>query len=85
MGNESSVSLEQFRPNKAGMELMEWASIRNRRNQLLRDTDYTQVLDSPLTEDQRTAVGVYRKALRDVPQDVGNPFSVVWPDKPDFL
>lgn len=85
MSNEKPENFEQFRPNRAGIELMEWSSIRNRRNQLLRDTDYTQVADSPLSDDQRALVGAYRKALRDVPQDVGDPFAVTWPEKPAFL
>ncbi|MDI3269034.1 tail fiber assembly protein [Pseudomonas sp. AL15] len=63
----------------------EWASIRTRRNQLLRVTDSTQVLDSPLSEAERAEVAVYRQALRDVPQEVGDPFAVVWPEQPAFL
>ncbi|MGY2313854.1 MULTISPECIES: tail fiber assembly protein [Pseudomonas] len=72
-------------PSKEGLECLEWSSIRVRRDQLLRETDHTQVQDSPLSEVQRAEVAAYRKLLRDVPQDVGDPFTVVWPEKPGFL
>ncbi|MCP1514867.1 MULTISPECIES: tail fiber assembly protein [Pseudomonas] len=72
-------------PSQAGLELLEWACIRVRRDQLLRETDHTQVQDSPLNEEQRIQVANYRKALRDVPQNVGDPFIVAWPEKPAFL
>ena len=50
---------------------------RNVRNQKLRDTDWTQLLDVTLTVDCKTAFATYRKALRDI--DLLNP---VWPDVP---
>ena len=72
-------------PSKEGLELLEWSSIRVRRDRLLRETDHTQVQDSPLNEVQRAQAAAYRKLLRDVPQDIGDPFAVEWPEKPDFL
>ncbi|WP_443698073.1 tail fiber assembly protein [Pseudomonas sp.] len=84
--NESSVdTVPSLVLSKEGLELLEWSSIRVRRDQLLRDTDHTQVQDSPLDESQRVQVAAYRKLLRDVPQDVGDPFAVVWPEKPTFM
>ncbi|WNJ86518.1 MULTISPECIES: tail fiber assembly protein [Pseudomonas] len=71
--------------NKEGLEFLQWSSIRVRRDQLLRESDHTQVQDSPLNEGQRAQAAAYRKLLRDVPQDVGDPFTVVWPEKPGFL
>jgi len=53
------------------------AGNRNVRNQKLRDTDWTQLLDVTLTVDCKTAFATYRKALRDM--DLLNP---VWPDAP---
>jgi len=53
------------------------AGNRNVRNQKLRDTDWTQLLDVTLTVDCKTAFATYRKALRDI--DLLNP---VWPDAP---
>jgi hypothetical protein len=59
--------------------------IRERRIELLAASDWTQVLDSPLTESQKTAWATYRQALRDLPDDQGavNSFEdVVWPTPP---
>ena len=56
--------------------------IRSRRNQLLRDSDWTQMPDSPLPEEEKTAWQTYRQALRDVPQQEGFPENVTWPDAP---
>ncbi|WP_367880641.1 tail fiber assembly protein [Pseudomonas sp. CVAP len=75
----------QFKVNPESIALAEWASIRTRRNQLLAVTDATQAVDSPLSEAQRSEVANYRQALRDVPQGVGDPFVVVWPEPPAFL
>lgn len=69
----------------AGMMQAEWAAVRANRNRLLRATDVTQVVDSPLTEDQRLEVANYRQALRDLPEQVADPFAVAWPEKPAFL
>lgn len=79
------VQNEMPRPTKDALIQVEWACVRVRRNQLLSETDYTQVPDSPLDEVNRKQVAVYRQALRDVPQGVGDPFSIVWPERPEFL
>jgi hypothetical protein len=44
----------------------QWAAIRNERNQLLASTDWTQLNDSPLTEDVKDRYRAYRQALRDM-------------------
>lgn len=72
-------------PGPDEVQVMEWAAVRAKRDQLIRATDYTQVTDTPLSEDLRLEVAAYRQALRDIPQNVGDPFAVVWPDKPAFL
>lgn len=55
-------------------------SIRAQRNQLLRDSDYTQLLDSDPTK--RGAWVLYRQDLRDVPNQAGFPWDVIWPTPP---
>ncbi|AVJ25477.1 hypothetical protein JJD66_14605 [Pseudomonas sp. MF6751] len=67
------------------MALAEWASIRTRRQQLLASTEAMQSLDSSLTDLQRSELALYRQAVRDVPQDSGDPYKVEWPELPDFL
>jgi hypothetical protein len=60
----------------------EMQGIRHERNRLLSLCDWTQVQDAPLSEEQRTAWGVYRQALRDLPQQFATPEDVVFPDPP---
>ena len=46
----------------------EWVlSLRAERNRLLAASDWTQMPDSPLTDEQRAAWAQYRQALRDAP------------------
>jgi hypothetical protein len=54
------------------------AAVRNHRDQLLQATDWQALSDNTMGE----AMTTYRQALRDVPDQGGFPFSVVWPTKP---
>lgn len=54
-------------------------SARAERDNLLTQTDWTQVLDAPVDRD---AWATYRQALRDIPQQAGFPTSIDWPVKP---
>ncbi len=54
------------------------AAVRNHRDQLLQATDWQALSDNTMSE----AMTTYRQALRDVPDQGGFPFSVVWPTKP---
>lgn len=51
--------------------------VREARDLLIAATDWTQLSDVPQAIKDKWAP--YRKALRDVPQQAGFPFSVVWP------
>lgn len=42
-------------------------TMRAERNRLLAASDWTQMPDSPLTDEQRAEWAVYRQALRDAP------------------
>jgi hypothetical protein len=55
----------------------QWQVIRTQRNQMLKDTDWTQVLDSPV---DKAAWALYRQALRDITQQP-DPFSITWPEQ----
>ncbi|NLG85170.1 MAG: hypothetical protein GX493_11325 [Firmicutes bacterium] len=55
--------------------------VRARRNQLLCLTDWTQLPDAPLTEEERAAWREYRQALRDLPSKVAGE-DVPWPEPP---
>ena len=51
---------------------------REKRNNLLAETDWWAMSDRTMTSDQQD----YRNLLRQVPQQDGFPFSVTWPTKP---
>jgi hypothetical protein len=51
------------------------------RNELLVQSDWTQLPDVTLANKQDWAV--YRQALRDIPQQSGYPFNIIWPVKPE--
>jgi len=56
------------------------AIVREKRDRLIAETDWTQAADIPqATKDKWMP---YRQALRDVPEQTGFPFAVVWPIKP---
>lgn len=62
-----------------------FTEIRQQRDTKLLLSDWTQIPDSPLTEEQRNAWATYRQALRDVPLNNSNVTSldeVVWPTEP---
>ena len=59
------------------------AQIRNQRNQLLKDCDWTQIADC--TAD-KTAWATYRQALRDLPSTITEPRTFSdWPHNPDYV
>lgn len=55
---------------------------RAKRNLVLSRTDYTQCLDFSGTDSERASYAVFRQALRDVPEQIGFPWNVVWPLPP---
>jgi hypothetical protein len=56
--------------------------VRAERDRLLLASDWTQLVDSPLSAEQKEAWAVYRQALRDVTDQVGFPGVVEWPKCP---
>jgi hypothetical protein len=53
----------------------QWNSVRSGRNQMLKDSDWTQVADAPV---DKTAWATYRQELRDITKQA-DPFNIVWP------
>lgn len=41
--------------------------LRKKRNELLRDTDFTQINDAPFGAEEKNAYAAYRQYLRDIP------------------
>ncbi len=59
--------------------------LRARRNELLKSTDWTQLPDSPLSQQQKTDYQVYRQELRDLPatyQDQTSIDQINFPEEP---
>lgn len=56
--------------------------IRKRRNQLLTNSDPSQLADFPGTAEDKTAFTLIRQQLRDIPQQPGFPWAITWPDQP---
>jgi hypothetical protein len=52
--------------------------VRDVRNRLLLETDWTALSDNVMTPEMAT----YRQALRDITAQEGFPYSVTWPTKP---
>lgn len=55
--------------------------IREKRDELLKQSDWSQGLDVP--ENLRTVWAVYRNDLRNIPQQEGFPEQVTWPTPPE--
>ena len=62
-----------------------WDTLRVQRNELLRESDWTQLADSPVKDtDQQLVWEKYRKDLRDIPATYAADIKqVAWPAKPD--
>ncbi|MFD2177849.1 tail fiber assembly protein [Veronia pacifica] len=73
---------ESFLVTPGGLVDIDWYDAKEKRNYLLKDTDWTQMTDAPLTDQQRTAYAEYRQALRDLTQTFANPADIIWPIKP---
>jgi hypothetical protein len=74
-----TTAAEQETAYKAQKDAEQAKSIREQRNQKLKDCDWTQIADS--TAD-KTAWATYRTALRDVPAQAGFPWTIEWPVAP---
>ena len=53
--------------------------VRQQRNTLLSETDWTQLNDAPLTDEEKEKYRTYRQALRDIPQQESFPENITWP------
>jgi hypothetical protein len=62
----------------AGADGRAFAALREKRDQLLHDTDWWASSDLSITEDQTT----YRQALRDLPANTADPANPTWPVAP---
>lgn len=60
----------------------QWAAMRAQRDARLAASDWTQMVDVPLTSPTVDAWRAYRQALRDLPGLTADPSAPEWPEKP---
>lgn len=64
---------------KATKDAERAATMRQQRTDKLKDSDWTQVADSPVDQ---AAWAAYRQALRDITAQAGFPWTIDWPEAP---
>jgi hypothetical protein len=64
--------------------LYDLSLVRAQRNALLARSDWTQLADSPLSQELRDAWSQYRQRLRDVPNNASTTEEVIWPTAPEM-
>lgn len=74
---ESDASSEDIETRKNE----KWEEVRDIRDNLLTQSDWTQFQDSPITGSLLTDWQTYRQGLRDITSQE-NPYSLTWPTKP---
>lgn len=57
-------------------------NIRKKRDEKLATCDWTQIPDSPLTDEKKAEWATYRQALRDITADSDFPYNITWPTEP---
>ena len=57
-------------------------ALRNMRDILLRESDWTQFTDSPLSESKKNEWKIYRQTLRDLPATESDPENATFPTLP---
>ena len=57
-------------------------ALRHYRDTLLRESDWTQFTDSPLTDSKKTEWKTYRQSLRDLPATESDTENATLPTKP---
>jgi len=80
------VTEEQIQAKLAELQAAEpMRLLREKRNRLLSDSDWTGASDTALTTEQQSAWRLYRQKLRDLPKGLNTEFkvkNVKWPTKP---
>ena len=74
---------EEIAINREKKRQLDWIPFREQRDQLLRDSDWTQIGDySLLSEEERVLWEEYRQLLRDLPETYPDSADIVWPEHP---
>ena len=57
------------------------SQVRNKRNRMLSNSDWTQLAD--YSGSDKADWATYRQALRDIPSQAGFPHTITWPSEPE--
>ena len=80
---EQGWSVRQMTSDEiASVDFGQESEMRDLRDKALRESDWTQFSDSPLSETDKNSWRLYRNSLRDVPAQSGFPRNIVWPELP---
>ena len=77
-----TTAAEQEAAYKAMKDAEQAANVRRSRTEMLKDCDWTQIADS--TAD-KAAWATYRQALRDITTASGFPWTMTWPNDPNWV
>lgn len=81
-GNKIATTVEEIpQPTEEEKRAKKEAEVRAKRDYLISQTDYLLQPDYPISAEDLEKVKAYRQALRDVPEQEGFPFDVVWPEE----
>lgn len=81
-GNKIATTVEEIpQPTEEEKRAKKEAEVRAKRDYLISQTDYLLQTDYPISAEDLEKVKAYRQALRDVPEQEGFPFDVVWPEE----
>lgn len=69
-------------PDNSTVTVEEQVNVRERRNMLLLDSDWTQLPDAPINVEEKQAWVAYRQELRDLPKKEGFP-KILFPLAPN--
>jgi hypothetical protein len=78
----AQTAAEQETAYKAMKDAEQAKSVRASRTEKLKDCDWTQIADS--TAD-KTAWATYRQQLRDITGQAGFPWTITWPNDPNWV
>lgn len=74
---------EEVAINQEKKRQFDWIPFREKRDALLRESDWTQISDYSLVSSEEKALWAqYRQELRDLPETYPDPTDIVWPEKP---
>jgi len=77
-----TTAAEQETAYKASKDADQAKSVRTSRDDKLKECDWTQLDDTPLSNTVKATWAIYRQALRDVTTQAGFPWTITWPDAP---